>query len=258
MIQTPLGIIEITKDGRNVDCLIRKMRNDNRCPELSGRFAVLVDYIPDGQTHTISCCIKGYRGSKNDFIEPDERVDIKSFCKGTTKLSLGLFSDVPDEWGKVPDEPLDYWTEYLKNGVQYYIRAGAKQAIYPFSVAWTDRRSDKNEDQTSYGADPTIWWDEVCAEESFLLCCVKQEIDKWDPYDFFPDAPSNEYDGESRRIVRRITISSLVEEIAEAVAEVFSESFGQGEGFTVAYCRNVAGKIEHRITKYENRLKNGR
>ena len=48
--------------------------------------------------------------------------------------------------------------------------------------------------------------------------------------------------------------SSLTDEIAEAVAEVFSESFGLGEGFA-DYCRDVAGKIEHRITKYENRLK---
>lgn len=130
MIQTPLGTIEMTKDGRSVDCTIRRVRNDNLCPELNGRFAVLIDYIPDGQEHTVSCCIKGFRESKSDFIEPDERVDIKSFCGGTTKLSIGLFSDIPDEWDKTPDDIMDYWTEYLKNGVQYHIRAGAKQAIY--------------------------------------------------------------------------------------------------------------------------------
>ena len=28
MIQTPLGIIEIIKDGENTDCSIRKMRNE--------------------------------------------------------------------------------------------------------------------------------------------------------------------------------------------------------------------------------------
>ena len=119
-------------------------------------------------------------------------------------------------------------------------------------------KSEENEVQTSHGADPTIWYDEICAEEKFVYCCVKQEIDKWDPYDFFPEAPSNEYDGESKRIVRKITVSSPTDEIAEAVAEVFSESFGQGEGFSADYCRDVAGKIKHRITKYENRLKNKR
>ena len=56
----------------------------------------------------------------------------------------------------------------------------------------------------------------------------------------------------------RITVSSLTDEIAEAVAEVFSESFGLGEVFSADYCRGVAGKIEQRITKYENRLKNKR
>lgn len=97
MIQTPLGRIEITKDEKKVDCTIRRVRNDGRCPELNGRFAVLIDYIPDGQEHTVSCCIKGFRESKSDFIESDERVDIKSFCRETTKLSIGLFSDIPDE-----------------------------------------------------------------------------------------------------------------------------------------------------------------
>ncbi len=258
MIQTPLGIIEITKDGEKVDCSIRRVKNGNLCPELNGRVAVLIDYIPDEKEHTVSCCIKGLRESKHDFIEPDERVDIKSFCRGTSKLSIGLFSDIPDEWGKKPDDIMDYWTEYLKNGVQYHIRAGAEQAIYPFGIAWIERKSDKNEDQTSCGADPTIWYDEICAKEKFVYCCVKQEIDKWDPYDFFPDAPSNEYDGESKRIVRRITVSSLTDEIAEAVAEVFSESFGQGEGFSADYCRDIAGKIKQRIIKYENKLKNKR
>lgn len=87
MIQTPLGRIEITKDEKKVDCTIRRVRNDDRCPELNGRFAVLIDYIPDGQEHTVSCCIKGIRESKSDFIESDERVDIKSFCRETTKLA---------------------------------------------------------------------------------------------------------------------------------------------------------------------------
>ena len=53
MIQTPLGTIEMTKDGKSVDCTIRRVRNDNLCPELNGRFAVLIDYIPDGQEHTV-------------------------------------------------------------------------------------------------------------------------------------------------------------------------------------------------------------
>lgn len=178
MIQTPLGTIEITKDGKNVDCTIRSVPNDKQCLKPNGRFAVLIDYIPDGQEHTISCCIKGYRGSKNDFMELDEMVDMKSFCKGTTKLSLGLFSDTPDEWDKAPDDIMDYWTEYLKNGVQYHIRAYAKQAMYPFGIAWNEHRNDKDEVQTTYGADPTSWYNELCDKEKMVYRCVTQEIDK--------------------------------------------------------------------------------
>lgn len=114
MIQTPLGIVEIKEDGKRIDCTVMKVENDNRCPELNGRFAILVDYIPDGQVHTISCCIKRYRASKNDFVESEKRADIKSFCKGTTKLSIGMFSDVPEEWGKPPDKSMDYCTEHLR------------------------------------------------------------------------------------------------------------------------------------------------
>ena len=257
MIQTPLGVIEVKQDGKRIDCTIKKIENDNRCPELNGRFAIMVDYIPDGQVHMISCCIKRYRVSRNDFVESAERADIKSFRKGSTKLSIGLFSDVPEEWGKSSDESMDYWTECLKNGAQYHIQRNAKRAVYPFGLAWLENFNEKNMIQTWYGADPTIWWNEACNEEKLLFCCVKQEIDKWDPYGFFPDAPSDEYDGESRKIARRITADSSIDKLAEIIAEIFSVSFGADEGFTADYCKTVADKIEHRISKYKNRLKNG-
>lgn len=96
----------------------------------------------------------------------------------------------------------------------------------------------------------------MCHEEKLLFCCVKQEIDKWDPYGFFSDAPSDEYDGESRKIARRIMGNSSENKLAKMVADIFSDSFGADEGFTADYCKMVAGKIEHRITKYKNRLKN--
>lgn len=255
MIRTPLGIVEVKEDGKRIDCIVKRMENDNRCPELDGWYAILVDYIPDGREHTVSCCIKGYRASKDDFEEPEERANIKSFCKKTTKLSIGGFSDTPEEWGMRSDESMDYWTEYLKNGVQYHIQQNAKRAIYPFGIAWLENFNEENEVQTWYGADPTIWVEKICREEKFLFCCIKQEIDKWDPYGFFPDAPPDEYDGESRRIARRILADPSFDKLAKIVAEIFSASFGADAGFTVDSCRTVADKIEHRISKYKNRSK---
>lgn len=254
MIQTPLGIVEIKKDGKRIDCTVKKMENQDNCLELNGRFAVLVDYIPDGQAHTISCCIKRYRASKDDFVEPEERANIKSFCKKRTKLSIGGFSDTPDEWEKSPDESMDYWIEYLKNGIEYYIRPSAKRTIYPFGIAWLENFNEDNEVQTWCGADPTIWFDKICREERFLFCCIKQEIDKWDPYGFFPDAPPDEYDGESKKIARKIMADPEMKNLAEIVAGIFSDSFGADEGFTVASCKTIAEKIKHRILKYTNRM----
>ena len=256
MIQTPLGIIEIKKDGKETDCVIRAVKNDRQCPELDGRFAILVDYMPDGQAHTISCSIKRCRGSKNDFVEHAERAEIKSFCRRSTKLSMGMFSDTPEEWGMPSEALMDHQAEMLKNGMQYHIRPDAKRGVYPFGIAWLENFSEKNEVQTWRGSDPTIWWNAVCCEESFLFCCVKQEIDKWDPYAFFPDAPSDEYDGESRKIARRLASDSAAGLIAEIIAEVFSASFGADEGFEADECGEIAEKIKHRIAKYKGGQKN--
>lgn len=249
MIQTPLGMIEVKKDGKRIDCPIKRIKNDEHCLELNGRFAVKFDYVPDGRVHTISCTIKRYRGAKEDFIETGERLALKSFCKGKAKVSIGAFSDEPDEWGKPLYGTMDYSIEYLKNGIQYCFCTKAKRAAYPFGIAWIDTANDKNEVQTWLGADPSIWWDAIRNEEKQLFRSVKRAIDKWDTYSLFPDAPPDEYNCESREVTRRITKDSTINEIAEVVAAVFAASFGEDEGFTVEHCKGVAGEIKHRIEK---------
>ena len=91
MLTTPLGDIEIYVDDNKVEYMEKSIRvSDKLCPDVSGRYAIKIDFIPDGKIHTISCKIKGHVSSKKDGIEPGERLELKSFYKDNTKLSIGM------------------------------------------------------------------------------------------------------------------------------------------------------------------------
>ena len=72
-------------------------------------------------------------------------------------------------------------------------------------------------------------------QDDRMFSLVKIAIDKFDPFLLFPDAPEDEYDGESRNISERISKGMTEEEIADIIAKEFSFSFGQI--FTVEDCR---------------------
>lgn len=71
---------------------------------------------------------------------------------------------------------------------------------------------------------------------------VKQAIDEWNPYALLPDAPADEFDGESRRIAARISRDDSIEAIAAVISNVFSGHF-EPEYFGVAACKPAAEKI---------------
>ena len=70
---------------------------------------------------------------------------------------------------------------------------------------------------------------------------VKKAIDEFNPYGLLPEAPSNEFDSESRKIAGQINVNSTVEEIAEIIASVFSKAFN--ENFEIKECMVTAEKI---------------
>lgn len=51
MLTTPLGDIDIS---------------DMSCPDINGRYAITIDFIPNRKIHTISCKIKGHVSSKRE------------------------------------------------------------------------------------------------------------------------------------------------------------------------------------------------
>ena len=135
---TPLGDIEICIDGKTIKYTAQNMGvMDRLCPDVDGRFCIKIEFIPDGERHTISCIIKSHIPSDKDGVESGERLELKSFYKGHSKLSIGM----EGETGYFADgtrafDTYDYDTEHLDNGVQYVITGNTKVSTYVFGVAW--------------------------------------------------------------------------------------------------------------------------
>lgn len=78
MLTTPLGDIEIYVDDNKVEYMEKNIRvSDKLCPDVSGRYAIKIDFIPDGKIHTISCKIKGHVSSEKDGIELGRAIRIE-------------------------------------------------------------------------------------------------------------------------------------------------------------------------------------
>ena len=75
---------------------------------------------------------------------------------------------------------------------------------------------------------------------------VKKVIDEWNPYCLLPEAPDDEFDGESLRVAERISAESSIESIAKTLSDVFSNAF-EPESFGYEDCYPVAQKIKEAI-----------
>ena len=156
---TPLGDIEICIDGKTIKYTAQNMGvMDRLCLDVDGRFCIKVEFVPDGERHTISCIIKSHIPSDKDGVESGERLELKSFYKGHSKLSIGM----EGETGYFADgtrafDTYDYDTEYLEDGVRYVINEDTKTDRYVFGVAWIENVTDDNDVQTWFGADPTYF-----------------------------------------------------------------------------------------------------
>lgn len=79
-------------------------------------------------------------------------------------------------------------------------------------------------------------------EHKIKFSIVKKAIDRVDPYCLLEqEAPSNEFDGESRKIAEYISEKDTVEKIAKVAAAVFSSTFG--DEFSAEDFMEAAGEI---------------
>lgn len=154
MLNTPLGDINIYVDGIVTDDYeIKPLKNDKKLfPNLDGRFALIVDFKPDGRKHRIECRLENHIVSEFDCLECGENVS-----------SVALYSEhfVPEDWygvgygGKI-SIAVEYGFDYSENGyAAVLISENTKTDRFVFGVAWKipDRLSFG---ETFLGADPTL------------------------------------------------------------------------------------------------------
>ena len=159
MLTTPLGDIEIYIDNEKVEYAVKNIGASERlCPDVRGTCCLEISYEPDGKQHTISCKIKKYHASSRDEIKPGECLELKSFYRENTKLSIGMegeagyYSD-----GTRATNTYDYDNDYMEDGVLYQIMRDTKTTKFVFGIAWIDNVTAENDVQTWYGADPTLF-----------------------------------------------------------------------------------------------------
>lgn len=159
MLTTPLGDIQIYIDDKVIDYTAEKQNAiEKLCPDINGRYCIIIGFVPDGKQHTISCRIRDYVPSENDEIESGERLELKSFYKGKIKLSIGMEGEAGYLLdGTRASESYDYDNGYLEDGVKYVIMSSTKTKEYIFGVAWIENVTDENDVQTWFGADPTCF-----------------------------------------------------------------------------------------------------
>lgn len=154
MFSTPVGDIEVRIDGKAVPFDGRSIKKDGTCAHVDGRYALYVDFKPDGKEHSISCHILGWTVDDRDGIESGERLELKSFYKGDVKLSIGMEGDagyIGNE--RVSDSGYDYDNLYRDDGVEYYILPDTKTEHYEFGVSWIVGVNDENDVEPWFGAD---------------------------------------------------------------------------------------------------------
>lgn len=155
MLNTPMGEIEICIDGIAVAYKEHPLSFDRTCPDLSGRYKIVIDFVPDGAQHCITCLIKPHIPSDRDCIESGERLECKGFYSETAKVSIGMEGDA-GYGGMKHVSGYDYDNGYLDNGVQYVILPFTKTQRYVFGIAWIEGLDETREVQTWFGADVTM------------------------------------------------------------------------------------------------------
>ena len=114
-VQTPFGEIKVMIDGIEYPYSVKEVKpNEKYCPNVIGRYHIVVDYDVDGDEHIISCSIPNMKYIDRG-PESGEMLECQAFYDANgMKLSLG----VECESGVLPDgqrwsDRYDYDAIYL-------------------------------------------------------------------------------------------------------------------------------------------------
>lgn len=164
-LSTPFGEIKIFVDGKPISYIAQKGRNmDTLCPHILGRYQIVVNFIPDGENHTISCIFDS-KCLYEKISESGERLECQSFYNNHGfKMSIGVECEAGYIDGKKAFDEYDYDVEYLENGMSFLIDMNTNTECYVFGISWIDNvefndlidNNDGRDVETWHGANPMI------------------------------------------------------------------------------------------------------
>lgn len=152
-------------DGQPIDYSAQKgAGNDVLWPDVKNRYQIVVQYVPDGKEHSLSCVFSPTCLYQKGF-ESGERLECQAFYSTQRiKMSIGLECEAGYIEGVRVCDAYDYDADYLDNGMAYIIIPETKTTKYVFGIAWIDDvgwddsiDDEHNRDaQTWFAADPTF------------------------------------------------------------------------------------------------------
>ena len=146
MLETNLGNIVITFDGKAAAFSVCPIENKHLFPDVDGAFLLKYDYANDGKAHTLCCFLEGWGMTSRQ--ESGEDLEAISFYSQGAKLTIGCKGDFG--W----QEKYDYSGSYLGNGLEIEIAPHTQSKTFLFAVAWLQHCTAETETQTWLAADP--------------------------------------------------------------------------------------------------------
>ena len=147
VLETNLGKIVITFDGKTTAFSVCPIENKRLFPDVNGAFLLKYDYANDGKAHTLRCFLEGC--GVTGCPESGEDLEAISFYSQGAKLTIGCKGDFG--W----PEKYDYSGAYLSNGLEIEIAPHTQSKTFLFAAAWLAHCTAETETQTWLAADPT-------------------------------------------------------------------------------------------------------
>ncbi len=156
MLDTPLGKIHVTWDGKPIEHRIEKAPLYEACKDLDGRYFIHISFEPDGKEHNIDCKLVDFSPIETE-PSSGERVESLEIYEKEIKMSIATQAEIllRDRNGNIEDDPCNiynYDVEYLETGMRYIILPITTEKEVIFGVSWMSNYDDDNEVQTWFGA----------------------------------------------------------------------------------------------------------
>ncbi|MEK5215477.1 hypothetical protein [Psychrobacillus sp. FSL H8-0487] len=149
MLLTPLGAIKLFVNDEEVGFTVIKLDLELHCRDVNGRYLIQYEYKSEMKDQEIKCCIPSI-DVKGD-VESGERLEAISFYRNDIKLTIGIVGEFVDGTNYI-----DYGGDYLSNGIQYVTYPTTSDRKFYFGVCWIQPLTEENDNQTWFGADPTL------------------------------------------------------------------------------------------------------